>query len=68
MLFFELLQLLGIFLDYLWVVYLWHKHIMPSLNRNGITLQNPSGEPLVALLKYALALAEADPVSTARLN
>jgi len=36
MLFFELLQLLGIFPDYLWIVDLWHVLIMPPINRNGI--------------------------------
>src|SRR5215203_2332017 len=34
---FELLQLLGIFFDYLGVEYLWHASIMPSTKRNGIT-------------------------------
>jgi tetratricopeptide (TPR) repeat protein len=36
MLFFEPLQLLRIFRDYPWIVYLWHAHIMSSTNRNGI--------------------------------
>ena len=35
---FEVLQLLEILLDYLWVAYLWHTFIMPSTKRNGITL------------------------------
>jgi hypothetical protein len=38
MLLFKLLQLLLVFLDYSWVVYLWHVLIMPLINRNGITL------------------------------
>ncbi len=33
---FEVLQLLEILLDYLWVAYLWHTFIMPSTKRNGI--------------------------------
>src|SRR5215208_4246 len=36
MVLFELLQLVGFFLDYLRVEYLWHAPIMPLTNRNGI--------------------------------
>jgi hypothetical protein len=36
MLFFELLQLMRVFLDYLCIEYLWHMPIMPPTNRNGI--------------------------------
>jgi hypothetical protein len=34
---FELLKLLGVFGDYLWIEYLWHILIMPPTNRNGIS-------------------------------
>jgi hypothetical protein len=36
MVLFEFLQLFRIFLDYLWVEYLWHALIMLPINRNGI--------------------------------
>src|SRR5215203_5851140 len=36
MVLFELLQLVGFFLDYLRIAYLWHVLIMPLTNRNGI--------------------------------
>ena len=35
--FFESLKLVRVFVDYLWVEYLWHAFIMPLTNRNGIT-------------------------------
>ena len=40
---FELLQLVGFFLDYLRVEYLWHAPIMPLTNRNGISGTSVSG-------------------------
>src|SRR3712207_2455853 len=36
MVLFELLQLVRVFLDYLWIEYLWHVLIMPLTNRIGI--------------------------------
>ena len=36
--FFESLQLVRVFVDYLWVEYLWHIFIMPLTNRNGIRI------------------------------
>src|SRR5829696_7108533 len=42
---FELLQLVGFFLDYLRVEYLWHAPIMPLTNRNGITWSPPVYRP-----------------------
>src|SRR5215204_940981 len=43
MVLFELLQLVGFFLDYLRIAYLWHVLIMPLTNRNGITPSTPAG-------------------------
>src|SRR5215204_57198 len=37
--FFELLKLVRVFGDYLWVEYLWHIRIMPLTNRNGMSTQ-----------------------------
>ena len=36
MLYFELLKLMRVFLDYLRIEYLWHVLIMPPTNRNGM--------------------------------
>jgi len=37
--FFELLQFFYALLDKLWVVYMWHRRIVPSKTGNGISFQ-----------------------------
>src|SRR5215213_926450 len=52
MVLFELLQLVGFFLDYLRVEYLWHAPIMPLTNRNGIRSRGSrthADEPFVGI-------------------
>src|SRR5215204_4301660 len=60
MVLFELLQLVGFFLDYLRIAYLWHVLIMPLTNRNGITVALYDAEIRIAAEK-AVESVKGDP-------